>query len=168
MSQRSGASRSSRHARDIYAFVDMVRERQERQKSEETEPTMDSQQPLQREEFEPMEDPSNDGDARSVASSQPVCCSTSPPPSPPAPRAPPPPSKNAAMNVSDGRFPTHDPYFHPRLPRNHPYHFGPRQGEIPHRPVYGIPPPPPMGMTREERERVWDIAGGLRDARVRV
>ena len=25
-----------------------------------------------------------------------------------------------------------------------------------------------MGMTREERERVWDIAGGLRDARVRV
>nr|XP_043639186.1 proline-rich receptor-like protein kinase PERK10 [Erigeron canadensis] len=116
---------------------------------------MDSQQPPQREEeeqSEPTEDPSNGGGARSVASSQPVRRLPTPPRPPSAPRAPTPPRQNAAMNVSDGRFPAHDPYFHPRLPRDHPYHLGPRLGEKPHRPVYGIPPPPPMGMTREERE----------------
>nr|XP_043622769.1 uncharacterized protein LOC122594368 [Erigeron canadensis]XP_043622770.1 uncharacterized protein LOC122594368 [Erigeron canadensis] len=119
-----------------------------------------------------MEDPSN-GDARSVASSQrvassqPVRRSPSPPPSPPAPRAPP-PRQNVAMNVGDGRFPAHDPHFHPRLPRHHPFHFGPRHGEDLPRPIFGVPPPPPMGMTREERDRVWGIANGLRDARFRV
>nr|XP_043619731.1 protein phosphatase 1 regulatory subunit 37-like [Erigeron canadensis] len=102
-----------------------------------------------------------------VASSQPVRRSPSPPPSPPAPRAPP-PRQNVVVNVSDGRFPAHDPYFHPRLPRYHPFHFGPRHGEDLPRRVFGVPPPPPMGMTREERDRVWGIANGLRDARFRV
>lgn len=165
MSQRSGAPRSSERSRSLYRFVDMVREREE---SEETEPTMDSEQPSQREEeeveSEPMEDPSNGDEARSVASSR--MMRRSPPPTS-APRAPT-PRQNAATNANDGGVPTHDPYIHPRPPHHYPNQFGPRHGEVFPRSVYGIPPPPHLGMTREERDHMWGIDSGLRDARTRV
>lgn len=104
----------------------------------------------------------------SVASSRTARRSPLPPPSPPAPRPPPLQGQGLARGRNEEQVPNRDPYLAPHLPHHHPLHFGPRHEVNLHRPVFGLPPPPPLGMTREERDRVWDLAGGLRDARVRV